>query len=224
MKKFAIISVFLSGLIGCAFTDVPLDMPISGLEKPIGGWIGGGKNREVIVVMPFHDDRTIKHRCGMQKNGYNMDTADAICKTAPEQWIAQLLADELRASGFKVLKPGEPDGQGTLKIEGSVLEVFVEPVIRAWRGISLETDLDVKLSATTKNGLQAERTFFAKGVTEGVQFSTLTPYHTSLKRAADELLTEMVEAIFYLMNKYPEIGLPDDLAYPVETPKSEVWR
>ena len=219
MRNFAILSILAFGLTGCAFPDMSLDMPINGLNKPISG----GNNREVIVVVPFHDDRTTKDRCGMNKNALNMDVMDVICKTAPEKWIAQLLADELRVSGFKVLNTSDSHGQGTLKIEGSVLRVFGEIVIGLWSS-SLETDLKVKLSATTENGLHAERTFFAKGLKKGVIVATGTPYHTSLKRATNELLTEMVESIFYLMNKYPQKGLPDVRTQPIETPDSAGWR
>ena len=205
IKKLIIGAVLTLFLTGCAFTDVHLDMPISGLETPISG----GNNREVIVSIPFIDARTHKERCGMKKNGYNMDTADAICDIAPSIWVAQLLADELRASHFRVLTPNDPHGKSALRINGTIQKVFLEPVIGGWSG-SLETDLQVRLVATTESGLHAERNFFVKGIKKGVMASTRTPYHTSLKRAADELLTEMVESIFYLMNKYPQIGVPED--------------
>ena len=38
---------------GCAFNDVPLAMPISGLEHPIEG----GSGRQIVVVKPFSDSR-----------------------------------------------------------------------------------------------------------------------------------------------------------------------
>ena len=40
--------------------------------------------------------------------------------------------------------------------------------------------------------------------------------HISLRRASDQLLADMVESIFYLMNKYPEIGKPNDQSQDVE--------
>lgn len=211
IKNLTLVAIWATILSGCAFTDVQLDMPISGLEQRITG----GNDREVIVSVPFNDTRAHKERCGMQKNGYNMDTANAICSIPPGEWIAQLLADELRASRFKVLAPNAPHGRAALKIEGDVQKLFVEPVIGMWSG-SLETDLQVKLTATTETGLRAERTFFAKGIKKGVIAATRTPFHTSLKRAADELLTEMVEAVFYLMNKYPQIGVPVPEYQPIK--------
>lgn len=161
-----------------------------------------------MVIIPFTDDREIRERCGMQKNGYNMDTADAICQSDPSAWIAELLADELRASGFTVLSQDRPHRPGAVRIEGSLLKVFVEPVIGFWSG-TLEADLSVKLSATTETGLEAERTFFVKGWKGGVAASTMQPFHTSLNRATQALLEEMVRAIMELMDQHPELGSRD---------------
>jgi len=202
MAKIAFFVVLLSVLSGCAFTDVNLDMPISGLKIPVTG----GKNREISVLIPFSDDRPSPKRCGMKKNGYNMDTADAICRTPPGAWLSMLLADELRAAGFNVTRNTNLVKKNTLVINGTVSKVFVEPVMGWWSG-SLEADLEVSLVATTGTGLKAERKFFSKGIKKGILLATLTPYQTSLKRAADSLLENMVEAIFYLVNTYPQVGV-----------------
>ncbi len=204
MSKTILMVVLLALLSGCAFTEMKLNMPMTGLETSILG----GNGREISVVIPFSDARPSPKRCGMKKNGYNMDTADAICKIPPGKWLSQLLADELRASGFKVIKKAKPQNKNTLVIEGKVSKVFVEPVIGMWSG-SLEADLDVNLVATTQSGLKAERHFFSKGIKKGVFAIVQTPYQTSLKRAADSLLANMVEAIFYLMNSYPQLGISD---------------
>lgn len=156
--RYSIALILILASTGCAFTDVPLDMPINGLDVPISG----GNERAVVVVKPFSDDRSDTVRCGMKKNGYNMDTADAMCKTAPGEWMAELLADELRASGFNVSTERPVSRTNALILEGSIIKLFVEPVLGAWSG-SLETDIQVKLTATSDSGLNAERTFFAKG-------------------------------------------------------------
>ena len=135
-----------------------------------------------------------------------MDTADAICRTPPGTWLSKLLADELRAAGFNVTRNTNSVKKNTLVINGSVSKVFVEPVIGWWSG-SLEADLEISLVATTGSGLKAERKFFSKGIKKGIMIVTMTPYQTSLKRATDSLLENMVEAIFYLMNTYPQIGV-----------------
>ena len=73
------LAILAVALHGCAFTNVNLAMPTGGLEAPIAG----GNGREIIVMIPFADEREIRDRCGMQKNGYNMDTADAVCTSDP---------------------------------------------------------------------------------------------------------------------------------------------
>jgi hypothetical protein len=191
----------------CAFTNIPLTLPTQGLTPTIPG----GKGRQVIVVVPFLDERGIE-RCGMQKNGYNMDTADAVCQSDPDAWLARLLADELRASGFSVLEQTAEHRPGALRIEGSLTKLFVEPVLGAWTG-SLEADLEVTLRATTETGLEARRKFFVKGWKGGQLASTMQPYHTSLHRATQALLEEMVRSILELMGRYPQLGLWRDPAH-----------
>ena len=191
-------------LSGCAFTNIPITLPTDGLATTIPG----GGERHVTVSIPFKDDRTIRDRCGMQKNGYNMDTADAVCQSDPSVWIAQLLAEELRASGFTVLREGDEPRPTALQVEGSLTKLFIEPVIGAWSG-SLEADLAVSLRVSTATGLSAERSFSVKGWKGGSMVSTAQPYHTALHRGTQALLEEMVRAIIELADAYPELGSLD---------------
>jgi hypothetical protein len=215
-----ILLLFLGSLSSaCAFTDIPLTLPTKGLENTISG----GRNRQVIVVIPFSDERKISDRCGMQKNGYNMDTADAVCQSDPNAWIAQLIADELRASGFSVLNEGTEHRPGALHVEGSLIKIFVEPVIGAWSG-SLEADLSLKLRATTETGLKAERAFFVKGWKGGQLASTMQPYHTALHRATQAIVEEVVRAILELMDHYPQLGLRSTPLPTLLAKLQEGWR
>jgi ABC-type amino acid transport substrate-binding protein len=199
-RAFALLLASLSST-ACAFTNIPLTLPTKGLESTIAG----GNGRAIVVAIPFSDEREIRDRCGMQKNGYDMDTADAVCQSDPNAWLAQLLADELRASGFTVLPATEPHEASAVEVDGSLLKLFVEPVQGAWSG-SLEADLSVKLHLTSGNGLDAERTFFVKGWKGGQLVSTMQPYHTALHRATQDLLAQMVHAIVELMDRYPQLG------------------
>ena len=203
---FAAALILLSS--GCAFTNIPLTLPTRGLDQTVAG----GRGRQVIVVQPFADERAVRDRCGMQKNGYNMDTADAVCQSAPDAWIAKLLADELRATGFTVLGADAENRPGALRVDGTLLKIFVEPVIGFWSG-SLEADLAIKLHATTQTGLAAERSFFVKGWKAGV-VSTSQPFHTALDRATQAVLEEMVRAIVELMDRYPQLGSRDATPLP----------
>jgi hypothetical protein len=191
----------LLALTACAFTNIPLTLPTRGLSAPIPG----GKARQVVVVVPFADQRTIQNRCGMQKNGYNMDTADAICQSDPSTWLAELLARELKASGFEVVGADAPHKPGALRVEGTLTKLFVEPVIGAFSG-SLEADLFVTLRASSETGLVAERGFAVKGWQGGRVVSTSSAFNESLDRATQGVVEEMVRAIIELMGRYPQLG------------------
>jgi len=204
-------------LTGCAGPNFDINMPVDGLKNPIEG----GNGREVLIVIPFLDNRAKKDYCG----GVHWAIGgNASCDIEPEGWLARLLADELRASGFKVLYANEPHGRGALKIEGSLLRLFVEPLQGMWSSTH-EADLHVKLFASTENGLVAERTFYVKGIKKGIPNAFYIGnflMHISLRRASNKLLTDMVESIFYLMNKYPKIGMTHDKSQDTENPSSGV--
>lgn len=187
-------------LSGCALTDVRLKPPTSGLKTPIPG----GNQRQVIVTVPFSDARAIKARCGMQKGGYGNETANAVCQGDPAEWIAGLLASELTASGFTVLPTEDGARDTALKVEGVLLKIFAEPVVGFWT-TTVETDLNVRLVATSRTGLRAERTFFVKGELQSVIWPQGI-FNDSLENGTRELLGKMVEAILEIMKQYPELG------------------
>ena len=200
LRGWMLLTVLVLAFSGCALVEVNVKPPESGLETPIHG----GNQRQVIVAIPLQDARQSTSRCGVQKGGYGNKTAAAVCQGSPAEWIATLLARELRASGFTVL-PSEEGARGTaLKIEGVLLKIFAEPVVGFWSA-TVETDLNVRLVATSKTGLHAERTFFAKGE----KTSIIWPqgiFNDSVARGSRDLLSKMVEAILELMKHYPALG------------------
>lgn len=197
MKRVALI--LAAALSGCAFTDVPVTLPTT----PATG-MTGGDGRQIVVVAPLADERPYRDKCGMQKNGYNMETAKAICSMDPAVWVAQMLAAELKAAGFSVVSK-ETAKPSALQLNGSLLQIFVEPVI-GFSTISLETDIHVKLVATSQTGLLAERSFFVKGVESGL-VARAGNFQTSVDKATQTVLRDMVAAVISLMNRYPQLGL-----------------
>lgn len=185
---------------GCALSTVHVKAPESGLETPIPG----GNQRQVIVAIPFRDARQSTGRCGVQKGGYGNETTDAVCQGNPAEWIATLLARELTASGFTVLSSEEGARDSALKLDGVLLKIFAEPVVGFW-STTVESDFNVKLVATTKTGLHAERTFFSKGELTSVIWPQGI-FNDSVRRGTRDLLSKMVEAILELMKRYPELG------------------
>jgi hypothetical protein len=199
-RSWTFLTVLLFAVSGCALVEVHVKPPEAGLEQPIPG----GNQRQVIVIIPFQDARQSMSRCGVQKDGWGNETAQAVCQGNPTQWIAEFLARELTASGFTVLTSEQGARDTALKVEGVLLKFFVEPVVGFWSG-TVESDFNVRLVATSKTGLQAERMFFAKGE----KTSLIWPqgiFNDSVERGSRDLLTKMVEAILELMKRYPDLG------------------
>ena len=199
-QRGLLLAILLFAVSGCALTDVKLKAPESGLEAPIPG----GKQRQIVLVVPFKDERANKTRCGVQKGGYGNETASAICEGDPAEWIASFLARELTVSGFTVLRSEDGAKDNALKVEGILLQIFAEPVVGFW-STTVESDFQVKLLATSRTGLQAERTFFSKGELTNIIWPQGI-FNDSVRNGTRDLLTKMVNAILELMNRYPELG------------------
>ena len=187
-------------LSGCATTDVKLKLPSTGLPTPIPG----GNQRQIVLTKPFADGRQVPTLCGVQKSGYGDETATVYCEDDPARWIADALAAELRASGFTVLSAREGARDTAVTIEGALLKLFAEPVLGPWL-TTIETDLSVRLVATSWSGLRTERTFFVKGGRESIVWTDKC-FNESLARGTQDLLAKMVEAVLELMKQYPELG------------------
>lgn len=186
-------------LAGCAFTDVPITLPMAPTTN-----LRGGEGRQIVIASGFRDERAFRDKCGIQKNGYNMETAKATCSMDPATWVAQALARELQTAGFTVVTK-EVAKPSALQLNGSLLQIFVEPVM-GFSTISLETDIHVKLVATSETGLLAERSFFVKGVESGL-VARAGNFQTSADKATQAIMHDMVAAIISLMNRYPQLGL-----------------
>lgn len=119
----AILAVLCAFASGCTFTDATVNLPAS---FAVGIQAGGG-GRE-LAVPELLDERAVRDRIGMKKNGYGMDTASILANEAVEKSLSERLRKELEAAGFKVKTDG--DGPGVTKVQGSVPELFAEPVIK----------------------------------------------------------------------------------------------
>ncbi len=195
-KEFSIlltVLVLVTGVYGCAFTNIPVTLP----TQPTSGY-SGGDNR-VVLVPKFIDQREIKDRIGMQKNGFGADTANALADQSVDAWLAARLAAELKAAGFQVV--GE-EANKAIKIQGYVLKMFAEPV-QQWSTVDVETDLAVKIQLTRGDDLEAERRYFVKAVEQGLM-SLSGGFNGSVNKASDALMKRLVPDIINLLNKYPE--------------------
>jgi len=137
----------------------------------------------------------------MQKNGYGMDTASAICVADPTVWVAALFVDELRAAGFNVITEKESNSTSALKIQGILLKLFAEPA----NSSVIETDVHIKLIASESSGFVAKRSFFVKKSVINV-WGTTNYFQTSIDNATRQIVKDMVSSIVNLLNRYPELS------------------
>ena len=203
----------MSGLsTGCAFSNVDVHPPEAAAPKTPAG-AGPGRGREIIVFSPFVDDRpkrAERARCGMQKNGYNMDTADVICSEPPGRWLADALALELAKAGYKPLRADAVPGPTTVVVHGRVGRLFLEPKHNFFT-LTVEGDIATHLVVTTPNGLHAERKFYVKGEDTDLA-STEATFQAAADRATRQVARAMVAALTELLDKYPELGAPSATA------------
>ncbi|HEY4186844.1 MAG TPA: YajG family lipoprotein [Polyangia bacterium] len=153
-------------------------------------------------MRPFGDRRSAR-RCGMKKNGYNADTANVLCSSAPNFSLGDLVASELSAAGFKVLSNPNQAGPSTIVLVGTVEQLFVEPKLNYFTS-SFETDVALKLSARTATGLLAERRFYVKGE-EATVFASEQDMQKSLDSGVRQLVTSVVGAVANLADEVPPV-------------------
>jgi len=185
---------------GCAFSNVTVTPP----RGDISSRIKGGQGREVVLQVPFSDDRPIRNRCGMEKNGFNMDTANAYCAKEPSVYLAELLANELKEAGFAVTLT--PQGPDPLKLEGKLFQFFVEPKVGFFT-FTPEADIHIRLIAASSSGLAAERDFYVKAE-ETSMFGTEGNFQLATEGATRRIIKEMVAAIVALCDRFPGVGAP----------------
>jgi hypothetical protein len=190
--------------VGCAFTNVDVHPPESMGPRAAPG---PGRAREVILVAPFEDAREERDRCGMQMNGWRMDTADVVCNETPGRWLADALAVTLTHDGYRVLSSTAVAGPSTIVVHGSVRKLFLEPHDGVFTR-TVEGDFSVHLVVTTGSGLRAERTFFVKGTEEHIG-SFESVFQAAADDATRRIANAMSGALSDLLTRYPELGAPE---------------
>jgi hypothetical protein len=154
------------------------------------------------VIVPFTDQRSITNRCGIRKNAGGSEVGDVQCPSDPATWVALLLRNQLRQAGFTVISDST-DSPNTLVIRGALLTLFVEPI---GYGMLIDTDISVRLVASSQTGLRAERQFFVKKTQQPADARTEELYQDCFNRAVERIAYDMASAILLLMNRYPELG------------------
>jgi hypothetical protein len=200
---FAVAAVALPCASGCAFTQVDVEPPAA-QDLNVPSRLGRG--RDVIVDIPFDDKRADRGRCGTQKNTYNMETANVVCKIPPAEWVAHALATGLQRAGFHVLVLAgrQPSAPSTVLVHGEVTQFFVEPKVNAFT-VAPEADIGVRLVVSSPSGLLAERRFYFKGTDEGL-LATEDHFQAAARTATHDAVDSMVGAVVALLDRYPQLG------------------
>lgn len=192
---------------GCALTTMTLRPPVHA-DVTSARSVGGG--REILLIVPFVDQRPTPARCGMKKNGYNVDTADINCSVPPNQWLATLVADELRAAGFRVTLDPKQASPAALRLDATLTQFFLEPEV-GFATFSPEADIELLVVATSASGLDAKRNFYFKG-RETALSGLEDNFRLAAESAVKEMLVGLVAALTELVKHYPQLGLPPRVA------------
>jgi hypothetical protein len=188
------LAVAVASGLGCAFTDVVVTPP------PRASVVTGshrGQGRAIVVRRPFTDRRS-NQQCGMKKNGFNSESAKIVCASDPSLALGDLVAAELAASGFKVLRDEKQAGPTTVVLTGTLTQVFVEPTF-GFASSDVETDIGLKLHAQTRDGLAADRTFYVKG-DEAIMMMSDENIQRSFDSSVRQLVTSVVGAVANLLD------------------------
>jgi uncharacterized lipoprotein YajG len=188
---------------GCALTDETIHLP-SPEEVAVASQRGGG--RPLAITMRFADGRRDAQRCGMKKNGYNVDTASVLCAEDPSTLVPLVLARELRSAGFRVVVDRRPNAASlpadTIPVlSGTIEQLFIEFKSNFFGGV-MEADVGLFLTVRTPDGRMARRRFFVKGQ-EGSTFATVDDMRAALVSAVHELMLDVVGAVANLMDNVP---------------------
>lgn len=181
---------------GCAVTDVTLTQP----ERfDVAPGSRRGQGREIVVVRSFGDGRG-EARCGMKKNAYNTDTASVYCGE-PERMLADLVATHLSLAGFKVLRDRRQAGPSTIVLSGTLDKAFLEPKLNFFT-VQIETDISLRLWATTAFGLSARRRFYVKG-DQATVFAGSEDMQRLFDASVRQLVIAVVGAVARLAEQFP---------------------
>lgn len=152
----------------------------------------------------------------MKKNGYNAAVASVLCDRQPKVMLADVVAGELRAVGFRVLTDRRQAGSSTIVIAGTLQQLFIEPKLNYFTSV-FETDAALTLSARTASGLWAVRTIYVKGE-EATVMGSDEDMQLSFDSGVRQLVTAVVGAIANLADRFPPSVEPMSAAAAISDP------
>jgi hypothetical protein len=193
--------VLSCGPFGCALTPARVLLK----DDPAGLRLQGGAGREV-VVFPVTDERGDSTRCGVKRNAYGTETADARCEPDASTWLVHLVLRGLNQAGFRpvtLLTAKTPD---PLRIRLTLERLFID-ADPEFATVTLTADVHVLVAVDTASGLAARRSFFVQ-VEQSTALVTERAYQAVMDEATNALVARVVAAVVELADKYPAIGVP----------------
>lgn len=179
---------------GCALTRLMVQDPYD----PEPSRADRGHGRTVSIALPWANEREQSHRCGMKRNGYGFDTADVVCDTQPEEFLAQRLRARLAAAGFQVV---DDPAAATWQVNGVVTQFFMAPDV-GFVTVNPETDIGLMLVVTNATtGLRAERRFYVKRIEVSIA-ATDEAIQRSINGAVREETSVVADAIIDLIDRH----------------------
>lgn len=165
---------------GCATPRLSQAIPPTGL--------GGGEDRRV-RLLPVRDGRPPAQRCARASD------ADAPCSPEATTWLTELLERQMVLAGLRVEVGG--DGEpGELVLRPALLRLKAGPAL---------ADLHLEVRATSASGLEARRSFFARGTGYGEREGRVPP-QVPIDSAAKQLSRSFVAGVLSLLNAHPGLG------------------
>lgn len=203
-----VLTALLVAAPGCAFVDAHVERPH---PRQLATHSRRGEGHTLVLLRPFTDQRS-ERTCGMKKNGFNVETAQVHCTSDPAKMLATLIAAELSAVGFTVLDDPGDASPSTLVLEGVLWRLFAEPKVDAFN-VTVETDILLRLVATTPSGLSAVRTFSVKGEQPGL-IVVEADFQRSFDSAVRQMVNSVVGAVANLAETLPADGSAQQGAAP----------
>ena len=184
--KLSFMALVLSMLSGCVFKDQKIEVEYES-DNIKAHQIG------IVCLNKFSDNRRVKQRIGVVKNGYGMETANVLTDQDITIVISKAIKKELNNLGYEVklinvdFGEGIKSYQGCDVVDGSIKNFFVEPIMK-FTEIEDRAIITVDILVQTEAGKEFKKTYSANGKS----FSNLGVTARLAKEAMDKALQNII--------------------------------
>ena len=162
MKKTIIITALLIFVYsGCAFKNQKI-----AIEYESNGQTSN--ETATICLNKFSDNRLVKHRIGIVKNGMGVETADILTDQDIRILISNSIKEEMQNLGYSVKLIDVEYGKGINKydtcdiVDGQIKEVFVEPIFSMF-SVEGKAIITINMLIQTQSGKEFKKIYSSNG-------------------------------------------------------------